>query len=116
VESVAQGVDQAIFLAFSGTLPIGMAALARIKEQPDIGELTQVWVHHKHRGRGAAWELVDYVFQWAAENHFHKIIAGVTNVNAGALQFYARYGFSRMDESPQNDSGTVYLMKKVKPE
>ena len=113
VESTAQGSDQAIFLALFDQLPIGIAALVRIKGQTDSGELMQVWVSPEHRGTGVAWDLMNSIFKWAQENNFHRIIAGVTKVNAGALKFYTKYGFSRIYGSGQSD-GSIYLKKDVK--
>lgn len=115
-ESGANGTDGATFFAFSDELPIGIAALFRIKGQSDIGELMQVWVSPDFRGSNVAWDLMNVIFNWAEENSFRKIIAGVTNVNARALRFYVKYGFSKMDESAQHDSNSVYLEKKVQGE
>jgi hypothetical protein len=56
---------------------------------------------------------MDSVFQWAGENHFYRIIAGVTNVNVRALRFYTKYGFSMMEESAQSDPDSVYLVKEI---
>jgi ribosomal protein S18 acetylase RimI-like enzyme len=112
-DSGAQGKDGATFLAFSDELPIGIAALFRIKEQPDIGELMQVWVHPDYRATNVAWELMNALCAWAKENDFRRIIAGVTHVNTRALQFYIKYGFSKMDESAQHDPNSVYLEKEV---
>lgn len=113
VESTAQGSDEAIFLAFSENIPIGIAVLVRVKGQTDTGELMQVWVSPEHRGIGVAWDLMNSIFQWAQENNFHRIIAGVTKANAGALKFYIKYGFSRMDAPPQSDSNAIYLLREV---
>jgi hypothetical protein len=38
-DSTARGSDRATFIAFSGDMPIGMAALYRCETQADIGEL-----------------------------------------------------------------------------
>jgi GNAT superfamily N-acetyltransferase len=113
VESTAQGSDDAIYLAFSDHLPIGMAALVRIKGQTNTGELVQVWVRPEHRETGVAWDLMNSIFTWAKENNFHKIIAGVTQVNAGAIRFYTKYGFSRTDGSAQSNVESIYLVKEV---
>jgi GNAT superfamily N-acetyltransferase len=113
VVSAAQGSDEAIFLAFSDHLPIGIAALVRIKGQTDTGELMQVWVRPEHRGTDVAWGLMNFVFKWAKDNRFHKIIAGVTKVNTGALKFYVKYGFSKMDKSAQSNADSVYLVKDI---
>ena len=110
-ESGMQGSDGAIFFAFSNELPIGIAALYRLKDETDTGELMQVWVSPDYRGTRVAWDLMDAILKWAEENRIRKVIAGVTKVNAGALKFYLKYGFSRMDESAQSDTDSVYLVK-----
>jgi ribosomal protein S18 acetylase RimI-like enzyme len=112
-ESGAQGTDGATFFAFSGELPIGMAALFRSKNQTELGELMQVWVRPDYRGTNVAWELMDAIFNWAEENNFRRIIAGVTKVNSRALKFYTKYGFSIMDKSAQRDPDSVFLEKEV---
>jgi len=112
-ESTAHGIDRATFFVFSDDLPVGMAALFRIEDQPDVGELIQVWVAAEHRGTSAAWDLMTAIFKWAKENSFRSIMAGVTKGNARAIQFYIKYGFSIMGESSSNDSGGVYLEKQV---
>ena len=109
VESSAQGSDRATFLAFSDNAPIGIAALYRDKENGDTGELLQVWISPEFRGTNVIWDLMDEIFQWAVENNFRKVIAGVAKENTRALKFYAKYGFSTMDETPQG----VILVKEV---
>ena len=109
VESSALGSDRATFIAFANHVPIGIAALYRDQENSDTGELLQVWVHPEFRGTTVIWDLLDTIFQWAAENNFRKVIAGVTNENTRALKFYAKYGFLKMDES----SPCVNLLKEV---
>ena len=113
-DRTAQGGDQATFIAFSGELPVGMAALYRLEEQTGVGELMQVWVSPEYRGTRLAWSLMDTIFLWAGENNFHRIIAGVTDGNAWALQFYTKYGFSIIDKPSPNHSDGVSLVKEVK--
>jgi len=113
VEDTAQGTNGATFLAFSDDLPVGLAALVHLKDQAGVGELMQVWISPDQRGTGAAWKMMDSVFEWAGANNIHKIIAGVIKGNTRALTFYTRYGFSVMDESAQSDSDSVYLVKEV---
>ena len=112
-DSTAHGTDGATFIAFSNDIPIGMATLLRINGQANVGELMQVWIAPEHRGTRAIWDLMDTIFQWASENNFRRIIAGVTKVNARALKFYIKFGFSIFDESSAKNSDGVYLMKEV---
>lgn len=113
-DRTAQGSDRVTFIAFSDDTPIGMAGLYRLEDQSDTGELIQVWLSPEYRGANLARDLMDFVFKWAEENNFRKIIAGVTKVNARALKFYIKYGFSVIDESLPNDSEGVSLVKEVK--
>ena len=108
-ESTARGSDRATFIAFSDDLPIGMAALYRREDKAEEGELLQVWVSADYRGTRLAWDLMDACFQWAGENKFRVIIAGMTKGNARALKFYIKYGFSMMEET----STGVYVVKEV---
>lgn len=108
-ERTAQGSDRATFIAFSEDIPIAMMALYRLEDQVEVGELLQVWVSSEHRGTRVAWDLTDRVFQWAADNHFHKIKAGVVKGNDRAVKFYLKYGFTVLEET----STGVYLVKEV---
>ena len=112
-DSAAQGTDAATFFVFSDAMPIGMATLIRIPSQGDVGELMQVWVSSKHRGTSAAWDLLDTIFEWAEDNDFRQIIAGVTKGNDRALKFYTNYGFSISNELSTDDKGGVYLVQEV---
>ena len=106
----AQGPDRATFIVFADNAPIGMAALYRDEEKVDVGELLQVWVSPEYRGTRVVWDLMDEIFNWANENRFYRMIAGVTKGNARALKFYIKYGFSVLEESSKG----VYLVKEVK--
>ena len=53
-------------------------------------------------------------FAWAQESDYQTVIAGVTRVNARALTFYIKYGFSIMDQPAQTDSERIYFMKVVR--
>jgi RimJ/RimL family protein N-acetyltransferase len=112
-ESTAQGSDRATFIAFSEEESIGITALYRLKDQAEVGEVLQVWVDPEFRGTGVARDLMDAVFQWAGENNFRRIIAGVTKVNLRALKFYTKYGFSVVNEPLPNGAAGVSLVKNV---
>ncbi len=109
-ESTAVGADRTTFIAFSGDVPVGMSALYRNNDKVDSGEILQVWVRPEYRGSAVAQDLMDILFKWAGENNFRKLIAGVTKVNARALTFYLKYGFSILEETAEG----VYLVKEVK--
>jgi ribosomal protein S18 acetylase RimI-like enzyme len=109
-----QETDGAIFFASSEDLPIGIAALFRSHDQAGIGELMQVWVSPDYRGSRVARDLMDAVFAWAQASDYQTVMAGVTRVNARAITFYIKYGFSIMDQPAQTDSESIYFMKVVR--
>lgn len=109
-DGTAIGTERVTFMAFYDEAPVGMAALYRLEDGVETGQLLQVWVTPKYRGTRVIWNLMDTIFQWAAENDFHEVIAEVTKANTRALRFYAKYGFSVMKESSEG----VYLVKEVR--
>jgi GNAT superfamily N-acetyltransferase len=112
-DSTAQGSDRATFIAFSDDSPIGIAALYRLSDQPDVGEVLQVWVVPEYRGIGVARDLMDAVFEWAGDNIFRAIVARITNGNTGALRFYRKYGFGLTNEASLNSSDGVALVRDI---
>lgn len=113
VESTAKGSDRAASIAFSEDTPMGVAALYRLEDQDDVGEVLQVWVRPEYRGTRVARYLMATIFEWAKANGFRRLLAGVTKGNARALRFYTNYGFSVVDESSPNDSEGISLVKEV---
>ncbi len=108
-ESTVQGSDRATFIAVTDDQPIGIAALYRLEDQADTGELLRVWVNPRYRGTNVAVDLMNSLMEWAGENNFRRIIAGVTKENARALKFYVRYGFVVQNEDASHDSDGVDL-------
>lgn len=112
-ECTAQGTNRATFLAFSEDSPVGIAALYRLEGQADVGEVVQVWVAPEYRGAGVARDLMNAIFQWAGENHFRTIKAGITLRNTRALKFYTKFGFSIADGDSRPDVEGVYMVKEI---
>lgn len=112
-DSSADGDDRATFLACAGDEPIGIAALYRVGESPDVAELLQVWVAPGHRGTGVARALMDKVFAWASKCGFHQVVAKVTSGNERALAFYRNYGFALADASAGETAGTRIISRPV---
>jgi RimJ/RimL family protein N-acetyltransferase len=112
-DSTAQDSDRSTFIAFSGESPVGIAALYRAGEGPDVGELLQVWVAPEHRGQGAAAELMDAVFGWAVENGFRTVVARVAKTNVRALRFYQKYGFELAGQGTLSNSVQAFVLTKA---
>lgn len=112
-DSTAQGSDRATFFVFSDEAPIGIAALYRLQNQADVGELLQVWIAPEYRGKRAAWSLMDTLFKWAGDHRFRTIIARVARENIRAVRFYRNYGFAQTDEGATDDPDSLVLLRKV---
>ena len=109
-DGTALGSDRATFIAFSDDIPVGMAALYSLADRPHEGELLQMWVCPEFRGTGLAPDLLEALFQWARENGFHRIRAGVREANPRALKFYTRQGFAPLEEPGGDDLASDYLV------
>lgn len=109
-DSTAQGTERATFFVFVDDNPVGLAALYRHTEQPDTGELLQVWVAPEHRGRGAADTLLDALFRWGTdEAGFLRVLAEVKANNVRALGFYRRFGFVHRADIQASDPDEILL-------
>ncbi|MEO5916236.1 MAG: GNAT family N-acetyltransferase [Luteolibacter sp.] len=107
-DASARGEDRATFVVLTDR-PVGLAALYRIPEHPDQGELLQMWIAPDLRGGSAAADLLDSVFQWASTRSFRIIRAEVTAGNGRAFRFYEKYGFRPVDPA----GGGTILTKEV---
>jgi RimJ/RimL family protein N-acetyltransferase len=112
-DGTARESDRAAFIAFCSDEPIGIAALYRHPEGSESGEVLQVWVAPAFKGKRAAFDLLNAVFQWGAENGFREIVATITKENMGALKFYRKYGFVFMDGTTLDGLDDPVLIKEI---
>jgi len=112
-DSTAHGSDRSTFIAFSDDSPIGTAALYRIGEGNDVGELLQVWVSPEYRGKRVARALMNAVFQWASANGYRAVVATIAKGNTRALRFYQKYGFRPEGEASLDGPDDPGVLVKV---
>jgi ribosomal protein S18 acetylase RimI-like enzyme len=112
-DSTARGGERSTFIAFSQDTPIGIAALYRLSEMNQAGEVLQVWVDPAYRNRGVATRLMQAIFEWAAANGFQTIQATVTQGNTAAVRFYEKIGFSLVPGAVLEGPGDALLVKEV---
>ena len=113
-DRTAQGSDRATFIAFANDAPVGIAALYRHTDEPDTGEILQVWVAPKYRGAtGLAPALVDAIFQWAGPSGFQTILATIRKDNKRAIAFYRSYGFRECGAASPNNPDEVVMTKET---
>ncbi len=111
-DSTATGSDRATFLIIQDR-PVGMAALYRDVNDPEVGELIQMWVAPEVRGGSSAHDLLLEIFRWAGSRRFLRVRAEVMRDNARALRFYEKFGFAvSAEDSIQSDS-SIILTKAV---
>jgi ribosomal protein S18 acetylase RimI-like enzyme len=113
-DASASGSDRATFVVLADR-PIGLGAIYRDLDQPQEGELIQVWVSPESRGGQVAADLMNALFQWAASNGFETIRAEVTPNNPRALRFYEKHGFIKMESLFSSDDSNVLLTREADP-
>jgi ribosomal protein S18 acetylase RimI-like enzyme len=86
-DASANGEDQAMFLAWSGDEPVGIAGAFRDGERIYV---ISMWTSPTHRGRGIGRALLDATVAFAGDADVHL---SVTETNTAARRFYERYGF-----------------------
>jgi ribosomal protein S18 acetylase RimI-like enzyme len=102
-------------LAWDGDEAVGML-IAETHFDPPIFrrrywlELSALYVKPSHRRHGVARLLVDHLTAWARERKFDAIQLYVSAGNSGARDFYAREGFTVLQEIwrkrlPDGDDG-----------
>jgi GNAT superfamily N-acetyltransferase len=100
-DEAATGNDRAIFFASSNGETVGLVALCRDGDHPDLGELFQMWVAPSFRGKGTAKQLIDAAADWARKSEFKMVKAAATKGNSRAVAFYSKCGFSQTTSDPQ---------------
>ena len=83
------GMKDAIFFVAEDPQIAGYIGMYRM---PPEGEITNVAVTQKMRGKGYGRELLLTMQRWAAEHEIDRIILEVRSKNEPAIQLYRTYG------------------------
>jgi len=84
----------AVFLAFDGTDPVGLAIGFHDSDTPPgARDLVSMWVSPVVRGRGVAGQLIDAVAAWAVADGARELHLWVVVGNESARAAYDRAGF-----------------------
>ena len=105
-ESSAVGVDRVTVLAFYDDEPVGFGAIYRDDQDQEFGELIQFWVDPDHRGGLVAGKLLEWIFSWASDHGFERLMAWINTENERAIRFYRKYGFELTDEAQSFRTGS----------
>jgi ribosomal protein S18 acetylase RimI-like enzyme len=82
------------FLARDGDAYCGIAAGVVDDSDHCRAYLVSMWVAPSHRERGVGRLLVTAVWNWACARKFRELVLEVTDINATAIAFYRRLGFT----------------------
>lgn len=91
--SVAE--NDAILLAFDGESACGIVGSYREPERWERAQVISMWVDPEYRRAGLGKALIDAVVEWNRERGVSELVLMVTSVNATAMAFYERLGFSK---------------------
>jgi GNAT superfamily N-acetyltransferase len=95
--------DSLWVLAWDGREAVGMIVAETHFDPPIFRrrywlELSALYVKPSHRRFGVARRLVDHLLDWARERSFDTVQLYVSAANTGARDFYAREGFTVLQE------------------
>ncbi len=97
-ESTVAGRIRITVLGFDKGVPVGVAALYQKPDRLGAAELLQVWVEPVHRGTELAASLMNFLWTWATDSGYDKVVAEVNDVNGRAISFYEKQGFTVSEE------------------
>jgi ribosomal protein S18 acetylase RimI-like enzyme len=89
------GEKSIVYLALDDGSPCGMAGSYLNEHDATRALLVSMWTAPTHRQRGVGRRLVDVLLSWAGSRQAHTMLLMVTSVNASAILFYERLGFTR---------------------
>jgi GNAT superfamily N-acetyltransferase len=89
------GADSILYLAYSGSLLVGMTGIARGWSTKTIHTSTiwGVYVRPNFRRHGVARQLLEACVGWAAKQAVKVVKLAVVSTNTAAIQCYANCGF-----------------------
>ena len=92
--------EQEIVVAAEGEEICGSAILHHINkpENPfmwerDFLDIDEFCVDQKHRRKGVATQLIDFIKKYAKEKGYHRLELNMWEFNESALEFYESVGF-----------------------
>ena len=91
--ATSAGDDQAMFVAESGDLLVGLAGAFRIDGKPRSLHMIAMWVEPEYRGRGHGRSLTNTVISWARQADADELALWVVAGNHNARRLYEGCGF-----------------------
>lgn len=81
----------------------------------EVTDLLRIGVRPRARRRGLATGLLATLLEAAAGDGAERVLLEVSEANAGAVAFYARHGFTRIDARPRyyRDGSTALVLARA---
>ncbi|HTD54663.1 MAG TPA: GNAT family N-acetyltransferase [Silvibacterium sp.] len=97
------------FLAMEKGAACGIVGALVDEDEADKAQVLSMWVAPESRRSGVGSDLIEAVRGWSRSRRVRTLILRVTSCNQGAIEFYARCGFTmtRNTEPYPNDSSLV---------
>ncbi len=102
----SSGDRRAWFVAFDGERAVGLVQGRR--RPPHDCLVFSMWVEPSARRSGIGGALLATIDEWAAGWGGRRVVLWVVAGNDGALRFYERIGFRRLDAGEDVESGAAY--------
>lgn len=105
-------VENSVFVAEDGPMPVGIMALARQRARSMAHRATiqMVYVSSASRGRGIAEALLEALVAFARERGVLQLELQVRAENDGAIRLYRRQGFAEIGRIP---AGVIYEGREI---
>lgn len=108
--------NDAMFMAFDGERVCGIAGSLADANDPRWAQVISMWVEPAHRRAGVGKKLIDAVIAWNRSRGVRELVLMVTDVNAEAIAFYERLGFTKtgLTEEYPNDPAILECEMRLK--
>jgi len=104
-----------IWLAGNADEVVGCIALRPLKVFPASGEVKQLYVKPKARGRGVAGLLLDALHEYARAVGYEWLYLDSKDDLAAAIAFYEKRGYRRCGRYNDNPQATIFMNYRCTP-
>ncbi|WP_126972863.1 GNAT family N-acetyltransferase [Gynurincola endophyticus] len=109
LEKQLNSKEQVYYILSQEEEPLGFASYG-LHDDKGTYKLHKIYVHVSTQGKGAGKSLLAHMIQTVKELGATRLILNVNRYNAGAIGFYEKYGFKRI-ETIDVPIGNGYLME-----
>lgn len=99
------------WLAEAGEAVVGCAALRRLNDKPDCGEIKRLYVQPPHRGQGIADLLLEALESYAKKSGYQWLYLDTAAEMKAATRFYQRKGFLPCQRYNENPQAAIFMRK-----